>query len=317
MNIIDLHCDVLLKIWENGGELNFNHSPMLDVNRERMKKGKIKVQCFAIFVPPEVKEESKFQAALDQVDYFYTEILKNNHIKHIKNWTDLFTLKKHETGAILSLEGVDCIGSDLQKLSILYRLGVRLIGLTWNNANLAADGIEEPRGAGLTAFGKQVVRFNNKHHVFTDVSHLSERAFWDVVELASHPIASHSNARAVCSHPRNLTDEQAKTLFRKNAMIHVVFYPDFTADKEAVYISDLIKHIDHFCSLGGVSHIGFGSDFDGIDRHIIGLDDASKYQNIINELLKYYSDEQVKGFAWKNFLNHLPKNNKTEHFFSN
>ncbi|MFS0645446.1 dipeptidase [Siminovitchia sp. 179-K 8D1 HS] len=310
MNIIDLHCDVLWKMWESNGKLNFSDSQKLDSNRQRMKKGRIKVQCFAIFVPPEVKEEAKFQAALDQVNYFYSEILKTGGMKQIKKWSDLFALKDNETGAILSLEGVDCIGSDLQKLGILYHLGVRLIGLTWNNANLAADGIEEPRGAGLTEFGKQVVRFNNKHHLFTDVSHLSERAFWEVVELANHPMASHSNARAICSHPRNLTDEQAKTLFLKNAMIHVVFYPDFTAQKENVHISDLIKHIDHFCSLGGIKHIGFGSDFDGIDRHIIGLEDASKYQNVINELLKYYSEEQVKGFAGRNFFHHLPINSK-------
>lgn len=312
MHIVDLHCDVLWKMWNRSGKLDFQHSPELDVNREKMRLGKVKVQCFAIFVPPEVKEEAKFQAALDQVHYFYSNIVEKNGMKHIKQWSDLLTLNEDEIGAILSLEGVDCIGSDPQKLSILYRLGVRLVGLTWNNANLAADGIEEPRGAGLTAFGKQVVQFHNNHHLFTDVSHLSERAFWEVVELAHYPIASHSNAKAVCGHQRNLTDDQAKTLFIKNAMIHVVFYPDFTANKEKVYISDLIKHIDHFCSLGGVKHIGFGSDFDGIDEHIIGLEDASKYQNLINELLKYYSEEQVKGFAWKNFFNHLPNNSKNE-----
>jgi membrane dipeptidase len=310
MNIIDLHCDVLWKIWESRGRVDFQHSPELDCNRERMRKGQIKVQCFAIFVPPEVKEEAKFQAALDQVDYFYTEVLrKHNGMKLIRKWPDLYKLKEHETGAILSLEGADSIGSDLQKLRVLHRLGVRLVGLTWNNANLAADGIEEPRGAGLTAFGKEVVHFNNQHLLFTDVSHLSERSFWDVMELAEYPLASHSNARAVCGHPRNLTDEQAKTLFRKNAMIHVVFYADFTAAKEKVHLSDLIRHIDHFCSLGGERHIGFGSDFDGIDRHIIDLENASKYQNLINELLKYYSEDQVKGFAWRNFLDHLPKIN--------
>src|SRR5690606_18156150 len=120
--------------------------------------------------------------------------------------------------------------------------------------------------------------YNNENRLLTDASHLSERAFWDVIEIANYPIASHSNAKALCNHPRNLTNRQAEALFSKNAMVHVVFFPEFIANKEKVTISDLIKHIDHFCSLGGVRHIGFGSDFDGIDNHVAGLENASKYQ---------------------------------------
>lgn len=303
MNIIDLHCDVLWKLWESKGKLRFNDSPELDANKERLKKGNVKVQCFAVFIPPEIKTTEQFQDALEQINYYYTEILENNpDIIQIKCWKDILDLKPGQTGAVLTLEGVDCIGNDLQKLSLLNRMGVRSVGLTWNYANLAADGAEEPRGAGLTIFGKQVVHFNNQRKMLTDVSHLSERSFWDVMDLADYPIASHSNAKALCSHPRNLTDKQAEALFEKNGMVHVVFFPEFIAEKEIVTIPDLIKHIDHFCSLGGVRHIGFGSDFDGIDRHIAGLENASKYQNLINELLKYYSEDQVRGFAGQNFL---------------
>ncbi|RST75570.1 membrane dipeptidase [Siminovitchia acidinfaciens] len=303
MNIIDLHCDVLWKLWESKGKLSFKDSRKLDASLERLKKGKVKVQCFAVFISPEVKTEEKFQAALEQIDYFYTDILgKNAEMKQISRWSDILKLKAEEIGAVLTLEGVDCIGNDLQKLSILHHLGVRSIGLTWNNANLAADGAGEKRGAGLTDFGRSVVSLNNERGLLTDVSHLSERAFWDVIEFADYPIASHSNAKALCNHPRNLTDQQAKALFAKNAMVHVVFYPEFTADKEVVTISDLINHIDHFCSLGGVNHIGFGSDFDGIDKHIRKLENAGKYQNLVNELLNYYTEEQVMGFAGKNFL---------------
>lgn len=303
MNIIDLHCDVLWKLWESKGMLSFKDSPELDANMERLKKGRVKVQCFAVFIPPEVKTEGKFQAALEQIDYFYTNVLgKNPEMKQITCWSDILSLKDNEIGAVLTLEGVDCIGNDLQKLSILHHLGIRSIGLTWNNANLAADGTAEKRGAGLTEFGKSIVAFHNERGILTDVSHLSERAFWDVIEFADYPIASHSNAKALCRHPRNLSDQQAEALFVKKGMVHVVFYPEFTADKEIVTIADLIKHIDHFCSLGGVHHIGFGSDFDGIDKHIKGLENTAKYQNLVNELLKYYSEDQVMGFSGQNFL---------------
>ncbi|AIM17076.1 diguanylate cyclase [Bacillus sp. X1(2014)] len=307
MNIIDLHCDVLYKLRESKGSLRFADSPELQANKTRLQNGRVKVQCFAIFVEPHIHSEQKFQVALEQVDYFYQEVLgKNPDMAHIKEWADFDRLKIGQTGAMLTLEGVDVIGNDLMKLRTLYRLGVRSVGLTWNFANLAADGTEEPRGAGLTMLGKEIVQLNNQYQVLTDVSHLSEKAFWDVMEIADYPIASHSNAKTICDHPRNLTDEQALAMFKKGGMIHVVYYPPFVKEKGEASIGDLVKHIDHFCSLGGVKQIGLGSDFDGISQFVNGLEDASKSQNLINELLKYYSEDEVRGFASQNFLDHRP-----------
>jgi len=307
MNIIDLHCDALLKLSEAKGKLSFANSYELNTNKERLIKGEVKVQCFAIFIEPDVPSEQKFQVVLQQIDYFYDEILaKNPEMKQIKKWSDFDSLKNGEIGAMLTLEGVDAIGNDITKLNILYQLGVRSIGLTWNQANLAADGAEEPRGGGLTKFGKEIVEWNNDHHVLTDVSHLCERSFWDVMELAIYPIASHSNARKLCDHPRNLTDEQARAMFKKGGMIHVVYFPKFIRDNGPASIDDLIAHIDHFCSLGGKKQIGFGSDFDGIPTFINNLEDASKSQFLIEKLLRYYKEEDVKGFAYQNFLDHRP-----------
>ncbi|WP_342514060.1 dipeptidase [Sporosarcina sp. FSL K6-1522] len=308
MQIIDLHCDALLKLYESKGKVKFRDSLELDTNYERLVAGGVKVQAFAIFIYPDIKSDQKFQVALDQIHYFYTDVLANNpNMKHIKEWSDFDQLKEGEIGAVLTLEGVDAIGNDLQKLSILHQLGVRSIGLTWNNANLAADGAGEPRGAGLTTFGKEIVQFNNDHKILTDVSHLCEKAFWDVMEEARYPIASHSNARALCNHVRNLHDEQAKAMFEKNGLIHVVYCPQFVKEQGDVTIDDLIKHIDHFCALGGEKQIGLGSDFDGIMTKVQGLEDASKYPNLINELLKRYSEDTVKGFAYQNFLDYRPK----------
>lgn len=307
MKVIDLHCDVLLRLYDASGKLSFKDAPELDTNYEKLAGGNVAAQAFAIFVHPTINADEKFQAALDQIYYFYTEVLgKNPNMKLIKDWGDFDTLKPGEIGAFLTLEGVDPIGNDLKKMTIFYELGVRSIGLTWNHANLAADGVGEVRGAGLTAFGKEIVEFNNAHKIFTDVSHLSEHAFWDVLEEAEYVIASHSNSKEICDHPRNLSDQQAKAMFDKNKMIHVVYYPQFVKYSEAVTIDDLIRHIDHFCSLGGVKQIGLGSDFDGIDEKIIGLEDASMHGNLLNELLKRFKEDEVKGFAYQNFLNHRP-----------
>jgi membrane dipeptidase len=309
LNIIDLHCDALLRLYQTQGEIKFKDAKELETNKERLKKGKVKVQAFALFVFPEVKAEQKFQVALDQIHYFYTDVLGNNpEMKLIKEWSDIENLQDDEIGALLTLEGVDAIGNDLQKLSILYQLGVRSVGLTWNNANLAADGAQEKRGAGLTSFGEEIVVYNNEHKILTDVSHLSEKAFWDVINVAKYPIASHSNSKAIMDHVRNLSDEQAKAMFEKDAMVHMVYCPQFVKDKEDVSINDLIEHIEHFCSLGGEKNIGLGSDFDGITKKIMNLEDASMQQNLLNELLKHnYSEELVKGFAYENFMSHLPK----------
>lgn len=140
---------------------------------------------------------------------------RNGVIKPLRQWSDVDRVPEEKIAAFLTLESVEPIGTDLRKLDQMLDYGVLSVGLTWNNANLAADGIEESRGAGLTDFGKAIVAKLNDRKVFTDVSHLSEKAFWDVMELADYPIASHSNAKAICSHPRNLSDEQIKALLEK------------------------------------------------------------------------------------------------------
>ncbi|WP_010647883.1 dipeptidase [Oceanobacillus massiliensis] len=315
MKIIDTHCDGLMKLqFAKRGQygyklpMHFRNAEALDTNLERLKQGNVMTQFFAIFIDPDVPSDEKWQHALEQIDLFYTEVIgKNPEMKHIRSWQDLNGLTDGEIGAVLTLEGADAFGNDLMKLRQLYRLGVLSIGLTWNNANLCADGAGEPRGGGLTLLGKEVVKLNNQHGVFTDVSHSTVNGFWDIIELSDYPIASHSNARAICEHPRNLYDDQIKAMLAKNGLIHVVFNPPFiNEDSETASISDFMKHIEHICSLGGVKQIGFGSDFDGISSFISNLENASDYQNLINELLKFYSEDEVRGFARQNFLDHLP-----------
>ncbi len=318
MKVIDTHCDALYKLqlekmtkdleWKKS-TMAFANSKQLQTNLKRLKEGNVYVQFFAIFLEPNIPFDLKWHYALEQVDIFYEEVLaKNPEMKHVRSWNEIENLKKGEIGAVLALEGADCFGNDLMKLRQLYRLGVLSIGLTWNNANLCADGVGDDRLSGLSNLGKEVVQINNEHKVLTDVSHLSEKGFWDVMELGDFPFASHSNAKAICHHPRNLSDEQLKVMFKKGANVHVVFYPSFiNLDQEEASFDDLIRHIDHMCSLGGVNNIGFGSDFDGIPVTITGLEHSGKFPRLIEALLKHFTEDEVKGFAYQNFLNNRPK----------
>src|SRR5690625_3686642 len=137
VKIIDTHCDALLKLQEAkrgkyyGIEpLNFLDSEQLDTNLLRLKAGKVKVQFFAIFIEPDIPSDEKWQHALEQIDLFYTEVLDAHvEIKHVREWEEIYSLKKGEIGAVLSLEGADAFGNDLMKLRQLYRLGVKSIGL--------------------------------------------------------------------------------------------------------------------------------------------------------------------------------------------
>lgn len=209
---------------------------------------------------------------------------------------------------MLTLEGCEAIGESLTQLRTLLRLGVRSVGLTWNDANMVADGAFEQRGGGLTKFGKEVVRLLNEQQCWTDVSHLSERAFWDVIELAQYPIASHSNAYTLCPHPRNLRDDQIQALIKKNGVIGVTFVPQFLRhDTQTTTVTDVLRHVDYICSLGGENHIGFGSDFDGIFETVDQLANVSHYTHFINELLKHFKEEQVRKFLFCNFYERIPQ----------
>ncbi|TNP10074.1 membrane dipeptidase [Bacillus cereus] len=305
MKIFDAHCDVLLQLWSAQGKRNFNDDSQLHITFEQLKRRKGSIQCFAIYVPETVAYENRFEAALQMVDIFYNEILSLPGVKFIQTKDDINMLKQDEVGAILTLEGCEAIGKEAMKLRLLYRLGVRSFGLTWNYANLLADGALETRGAGLTNFGKQVVQELNALHVWTDVSHLNERSFWDVIEIAKNPIASHSNCMKLCEHLRNLNDEQLKALIKKNGMIGVTFVPQFLTNENEANITDIVRHIEYICSLGGEYNIGFGSDFDGILETVVNVSVYRDYENVMNELCKHYAASTVERFLYDNFVEHM------------
>ncbi|MEK4030118.1 dipeptidase [Pseudobacillus sp. FSL P4-0506] len=303
--VFDAHCDVLYQLQKDPRK-NFD-DPSLHVTHKRLKRAKAKVQCFAIFLPTSVRPNDRFRSALEQIDLFYKKVIDPYpDMKVITTRRELEELKNGEIGAVLTLEGGEAIEEDPLKLSTLYRLGVRSVGLTWNHTNALADGAMTKRGAGITEFGSRVVRMLNEWKAWTDVSHLSEKAFWDVMEQADHPIASHSNCYTLCPHPRNLKDDQIQALIEKDSVVGLSFVPFFIKEHGKVYAQDLLKHVEHICELGGENHLGFGSDFDGIDEMIQGWDSYEAYEQWTEILQKYYSASQVEKFLWTNFSSRFP-----------
>ena len=195
---------------------------------------------------------------------------------------------------------------DLGVLRILYRLGIRLITLTWNQRNQIADGAGEARtGGGLTEFGVKVVAEMNHLGMLIDVSHLSEAGFWDVIKKSKEPIvASHSNCYSLCPHLRNLKDEQIKALADKGGVIGVTFVPDFLIkENRKSTVEDVVRHIDYLVEKAGIDHVGLGSDFDGTVELPIGLKGADEIPNITKELLNQgYKEDDIKKILGGNFL---------------
>lgn len=310
MTIIDAHCDLLDKMTLHP-ELEFRQDSLYaDVSYPRLHRGSVALQCFAVYLS-EKQGRLRFERFVEGADLFHRKIASHDRVQVIRTKQDLEAARASgKLGAMLTLEGADALEGSMVYLRTAFYLGVRMLGITWNQANWAADGVMEPRKGGLTVKGKQLVRECNKLGMMLDVSHLGEKGFWELTELSTKPLAAtHSNAQAVCSHPRNLTDEQIKALIMMGGIVGLTFVPWFVKASEPA-VKDILTHIDHICGLGGVRHIGFGSDFDGIDQHIPGLEHPAHYERLSNELHKRYTPAEAEGFLSGNwnryFMENLP-----------
>lgn len=221
---------------------------------------------------------------------------------------------RRRAALLLGIEGGECIDADsrdtgaeggqyrFDRLHALFDRGVRLLTMTWNTPNAMCDthlSAREP--AGLTPFGRAAVEELNRLGIMIDLSHISDRGFWDVLELTRRPVvASHSDARAVCAHSRNLTDDMFRALIKNGGVTGINFCTSFLGGSKD--IDRIIEHIEHFAALGGVDNVGLGSDFDGIEELPGGIDGAESMYKIIDRLLRMgYTEEQAKGIASDNF----------------
>ncbi|QGQ96306.1 membrane dipeptidase [Paenibacillus psychroresistens] len=305
MRIIDSHCDLLSKMLQDPF-VDFNQIQSdIAVNLPRLQQVDMAIQFFAIYISEKL-DSSRFEPILESIDLFYQKIAANPAIAFIKSREDLEkSITDKKIGAILTLEGADGLGGSLRNLRIAYYLGVRCIGITWNYANWAADGVMETRNGGFSIKGQRFVKECNKLGILLDVSHLAEAGFWQLMELSQAPVlASHSNTFELCPHPRNLSNEQIKAIITKQGAIGLTFVPYFVKSNDP-QISDLLRHIDHVCSLGGEDHLGFGSDFDGIETFIPHLEHVGQYDQLINELCKKYPADLVDKLVYRNWLNFL------------
>lgn len=304
MVIVDAHCDTLLGLLDKKSCLLKNN---LHIDIERMQKYEGYIQFFAAFIDPIYCQAYALRRAIQLIDAFYRQLdLYKDSISLCYNIETINTaLKERKVGAILSIEGGEALQGDLATLRAFYKLGVRSLCLTWNYRNEIGDGVKDSSTeGGLTSFGKDVIREMNSIGMIIDVSHISEKGFWDVIELSKDPIiASHSNSKTICNHIRNLTDLQIKAIKDNGGVMGINFYPFFLNNTENASIIDVIKHIEYIASLVGCDHIGIGADFDGIEctpSDIRGVQDTCK---IVNELLRLnYTENDVKKIAGGNFL---------------
>ena len=260
--IIDAHCDTAKALLDKCENLQKNTCM---INLAQIKEYDAYVQFFAAYVSK--KYENPMLRAVEILDKAKNEI-KENNIKLILNSNDLDeVIEKNSIGAILSIEDARALCGSLSSLRFFYDYGVRAITLAWNDDNEVTDGANSLKNSGLTQFGREVVREMNRLNMIIDVSHITEKGFYDVLEETTKPvIASHSNCYSLCNHRRNLKDEQIKALIENDGMMCINIYPNFLENNpDEADINSVISHIDYVLSLGGEDHIGLGSDFDGID----------------------------------------------------
>jgi membrane dipeptidase len=236
------------------------------VDLGRLASGGVTAAILATYVQPPFVAHLAKEHVLQMIGYAHNQVsIQGDRLMLIKKASDVTKAKKSgKIGIILGMEGGEAIGKSFETLRSFYELGVRNIGLTWNHRNQIGAGPWEP--GGLSLFGKELIKEMNRLGILVDISHLNIDGFWDVMKESSKPpIASHSNARALTDHPRNLHDDQIKALAEKGGLMGMNFCAAFLNRNEAnTALRDVLDHIDHIAGLVGTDCIALGSDFDGI-----------------------------------------------------
>ncbi|MDW8319467.1 MAG: dipeptidase, partial [Anaerolineae bacterium] len=308
--VVDGHCDTLGEVLQGVRRLH-ERSTTGHVDLPRLHEAGVTAQVFACFVPVDEYRRGAARHALQRLDAFHRALEEQPDPVHglrlATNAADIRQAKATgQVAGILGLEGAEAIEGSLELLRCFYRLGVRVLGLTWNFRNEVADGVSEGAQArGLTPFGRQVVEECNRLGVLLDVSHLAATGLRDVLEASRHPVmASHSNAAALCDHPRNLTDKQIEAIAERGGVIGVTFVPSFLVHPgSAASLAHVLDHIEHLLRVAGVDHVMIGSDFDGTESTPHGLEDVTRYPAITAGLLARGHDElTVRKVLGLNFM---------------
>jgi membrane dipeptidase len=290
--VVDAHSDLPFDLERR---VHIQQSPMKSFHLPRWRTGGVDVVVCALTWDG-TRYYGELKRALKSLDLVQSEVKANsNDVTIVQTVADIYQAKKEgKVSLLLGCEGGKPLEGDLSFLRIFYELGLRYLGISWHHRNQLADGVKEPTNGGLSEFGQEVVAEANRLGILLDVSHLSEQGFWDVLGHTKSPImASHSNTRAICDVPRNLTDEQIIALAENGGVIGLVFngrYIDPNLEqKKRTTLNTLLDHLDYLVGLVGVNCVGLGPDF---------MDFITDYVNpIIQKAENLPLDEWTRGMA--------------------
>ncbi|MDO4170767.1 MAG: dipeptidase [Lachnospiraceae bacterium] len=325
MKVIDMHCDTISEIYlkrENGQAESLSKNS-LHLDLESMRSGDYMLQNFALFTPLGRTEtgNSPFGYGMKLLDVFYEEMAKNtDKISPVTTYKEIEeNMRQGKMSALLTLEEGGVCEGDIRLLRDFYRLGVRMMTLTWNFPNELGYPANVTEGIyvgtdfntqeyGLTKTGIAFVKEMERLGIIIDVSHLNDQGIFDVLRHTKRPIvASHSNARALCSHPRNLPDELIKAIAARGGVIGINYCPSFLRDwKEDDHVmskvEDMVRHIKYNRNLAGIECIGLGSDFDGIQGELELASPAELPQ--LEKALRNedFSEKEIEAIFYKNVL---------------
>lgn len=304
--IFDAHSDLPTYIYEKRKN---GRNTILENEFERFFGDVVKARVMAVWTPPE-KRPIALRYALEVINNFHKDVIESPSFEFVTTVKDMRkAIKEGKVALWLGLEGGEPIEDSLDLLEVFYALGLRVLTLTWSLRNSIGDGVFERTKGGLTNFGVEVLGKAEELGIIVDVSHLNEQGFWDVIETTAFPIiASHSNAYSLCSHPRNLKDEQIKVIGERDGVIGINAIPAFV-DKEKPTLDRMIEHVKYMVDLAGYRHVGFGFDFEYYLRGIVnmsinplnGFENESKIPQLISKLKENFSKKEVKAITFENF----------------
>ena len=314
MKVVDMHCDTIGELWkaEKAGKSISLRSNSLHIDLEKMQKGDYLLQNFAMFVFLG-REKDPLVNVLEMIDVYNRAMAENaDIIGPVLNYEDIE--KNRAAGKLsgmLTIEEGAVLKGNPYVVRTLYQLGVRMLTLTWNfeneigypNTIVKAKDYDPSRHYGLKPEGIEIVREMNRVGMIVDVSHLGDDGFWDVVKYCDGPfVASHSNARAVCNHTRNMTDDMIRALANKGGVMGLNFCGDFLNPNGKSRVEDMVRHAKHIINVGGSDILGLGTDYDGIDGDL-ELDHCDKMPLLAQEMERQgFSTQQIEKIFHGNVL---------------
>ncbi len=317
--ILDSHCDTPMFFTENSKEnitMFGTRSDKVLVNLPKMTEGRLDASIMVAYLPQGERNEEAYKAATAKANRLLTQIdeivqANSDRVGFAESSSDILRLKAQGKKAILrGIENGYAIGKDIGQLEQFKHRGIVYMTLCHNGDNDICDSARgnEEHG-GLSDFGREVVQQMNRLGILVDLSHASEKSFYDALELSKVPIVcSHSSARALCDHPRNLTDDQMRALAKADGVAQTTVYQGFLRTDGQATIIDAVEHLCHAAKIMGVEHVGLGTDFDG-DGGVPGLADASEIINFTRHLLRrQFSEQDIRLIMGGNFLRLIDNN---------